>query len=204
MIRSSLPLLLLFSTLARADIVWLTTGKALEGIAEPVDGKIRVLERDGKGEYELSTALVVRVDQGVWLEDLDPDARTQVQRAMHVPSVAEPTPALPGEQLFHSAAQIWRRLLGSPTKPIHIKYTLIVALIGLAFFTLLSLACFIKVLLAAFRHHLIAGLALLLVPPAVLVYTLFFYPGNRKKLLLALLSPFLWCIIAWLSLRHYL
>jgi len=186
------------------DIIWLVNGKALEGSAELVGDKVRVVERDGKGEYELSTAIVARVDVGMWLEDLEPAARAEAQRAMRVPTVAGPARALPGEDVLRRRGIRVRDigwLWGSDAKNKQQVYTLWVGLIGCLFFCGVSIGAFIVTLIHAFKKHIAAGLVVLFVPLAVLVYVCFYYTGRRVRMLLALVSPVAWLVVVWLMLR---
>jgi len=188
----------------RGDIIWLVNGKALEGSAELVGGKVRVVERDGKGEYELSTAMVARVDVGIWLEDLEPAARAEAQRALQVPTVAEPARALPGEEALRRRGLSWRKLLcdtDTNKKNNLQKYTVIVGMVGCVFFVILSLVAFIITLIDAFRKHVVAGLVVLLVPLAVLVYASVYYSGRKGRMFMALISPVIWLVVVWLMLR---
>lgn len=195
-------LVALLAAVARGDIIWLANGKALEGTAEQVGDKIRVIERDGKGEYELSTAIVVRVDQGIWLEDLEPGARAQAQRAMQVPTIAEPAKALPGEDALRRRGISWRKLMqGSGQQKSQKMYSVLVGCIGMVFFMILSLVAFIITVIDAFRRHMVAGLVVLFVPLAVFVYVVKCYSGQKGRMILALLSPVLWGVVVWYMLR---
>lgn len=191
----------IFAASPRADIIWLTTGKALEGTAKQVDGKLRITERNGNGEFELSTALVVRVDQGIWLEDLKRSERAHVEQALTVSTISEPSRTAAAAQALRKPVAWWRRLVGSGPDSRQRAYTLCVAIIGWAFFSLLSLTTFISVVITAFRQRLIIGLIALL-PPLTLIYVLAFYTNRRLRTMIALLSPVLWSLIVWFILRR--
>mgnify|MGYP007124308285 CR=1 FL=1 len=189
--------IILLSCALRADIIWLANGKAVEGSATLVDDKIRVIERDGKGEFELSTAAVVRVDVGIWLEDLDPAARSRTQRAMATPTIAAPAPTLPGSDTVrrHTGIRL-RSLWPEKGRKMDVRaYTMITGMIGFVFFSLLSTVCFVIVVIAAFRHHVVAGLLVLFVPLAVFVYLFTYYTGRKGRMFLYLISPMLWSVI---------
>ena len=186
--------ILLFANFIFADVIYFSNGDIDEGHVTLQGENIRVITKDKKGSYGFPTNSIKRIEKDKWLDDLD----LSVRKAAEESKIAKPIVANKTTHRINTVNQILPKEFSLPTYKPNNKISIQVIIIVIISFILfiVSFICRIVLLVDAFKFSIAWGLCSLLIPFVIWIYLFTNYTGNKGKMLLWLLSPFLWLILS--------
>jgi len=186
----------LFVNSLLADVIYFSNGDIDEGHVKSNGDRFIISTKDMTGSYGIQTNKVLFIKYGEWLENLD-------EATQKVAENTKKTKSITSGKVEDTIIEIEGKLPKQISKSIDISKLKVgnpmIWVMGslLVVFIILSTVCIIFLLIDAFKYSLAWGLCSLFIPFVIWIYLFTNYSGNKGKMFLGIISPFLWIILSF-------